>query len=883
MTVTSAALTHWRTVLDGLEPLDPPTDRPRPATPDRSTSHLTLTVPATTADTVRKTAAEHGVALPVALLTGYLTLLGRWARRHDVAVGVPADGDLLVLRDCLTDDDPTPLDTSDDAHRLTFGRLLTRVDATWAAARDHAVPFTRLAELTPSHERPSDRHPLVQALFGADGKGAGQERPTEEWRTGAGPCPPDLALSWADEPRTGLRLRLDYPTALFDAATAERLLQTLLALLAAACERPATPLSALDPLTDEQRAELRTWGGNPAHYPTGTTLLDLIAAQTEQNPEATALVFGDEEVTYRDLDLRANRLAHRLRADHGVGPDVPVAVCLERGTELVVALLAVLKAGGAYVPLDPEHPVERLSFVLTDTAAPVVVTRESLRARLAGAGRSLVAVDTDRAAIEAAGDDSPPRGAGPDHLAYVLHTSGSTGTPKGVAVTVGALVNLLLGMRDTFPAPATERVLFATSATFDIAGVELFLPLITGGRIIGADHEQVHNPRALAALVDHHAVTLAQLTPSAWRPLLDAFDARDGDRRSARELTVFTAGEALPTDLAARMLRLGRRVVNGYGPTETTVYATVAEIRDPEGPVPIGRPTPNTTLRVVDDNGLPVPVGVPGELLVGGAGVARGYLGRPDLTAERFIELTPDPLAPDTGVLGTAGGPGGGRGAGRHYRTGDLVRWLPDGQLEYLGRLDQQVKLRGFRVEPGEIESVLAAHEDVADCAVSLRDDAVPGERVLVAYCVPAADRDLEVSALREWCGRTLPNYMVPGAYVFLDRLPLTAGGKTDRRALPAPGDHRAGPAVRFVGPRNAAERAVARAWAEALWADEVGALDDFFELGGDSLIATRVALRLQEEFGLEIPVRVLFARTTVESLAKALMTARRTGDWPAD
>ncbi|MEU7019345.1 amino acid adenylation domain-containing protein [Streptomyces sp. NPDC046203] len=823
---------YWRAALDGLEPLELPLDRPGPATAEAGPplAGLPVDVPAATADALRKTAAELGTGLPEVLLAAYGAVLGRWARTKDVAVGIPAGGNLVVVRAGFGDG--------------TFAEATARVAAAVREARAHAgTPFAEVAAaLGAGPEHSGGHHPLVRAVFGE--AAAGYTAPD-------GFGAPDLALSWADDEERGLSLRLHHRTAVLTGATAERFAGSLLHLLAGVRERPGTALGKLDVVPPEELATLRAWGRNPAAYPRGGTVTGLFAVQAARTPDAVAVVFGDEEVTYRELDIRAGRLARHLR-DLGVGRDVPVGVCLERGTELIVALLAVLRAGGAYVPLDPEHPSERLEFVLTDTAAPVVVTQESLRGRLAGPGRSLVVVDTDRAAIaahEPAGGSLA--GAGPDDLAYVLYTSGSTGTPKGVAVTVGSLVNLLYGMRDTFPAPQSDRVLFTTSATFDIAGVELFLPLVTGGRIVGATREQVHTPRALAELIDRHSVTLAQATPSAWRPLLDAL----GDTR--RELTVFTAGEALPAELAARMLRAGRRVVNGYGPTETTVYATLAEITEAAGPVPIGRPSPNTEVSVVDGHGRPVPVGVPGELLVGGAGVARGYLGRPDLTAERF--------------------------AGGVYRTGDLVRWRPGGDLEFLGRLDHQVKVRGFRIELGEIEASLLAHEDVAAAVVTVRDDAVPGERALVSYCVPAAGRTLGVTALRDWCGRTLPGYMVPARFVLLDALPLTGSGKTDRAALPAPDGERPCLEAEFVAPRNAAERAVARAWAAALWADEVGAHDDFFELGGDSLVATRVALKLQEEFGLEIPVRVLFARTTVESLAQALMTVRRGGEWPED
>ncbi|PCG87626.1 hypothetical protein CIB93_02735 [Streptomyces sp. WZ.A104] len=839
----AARLEWWRTELAGLDPLELPADRPRPSVREPGTARRTHTVPAATADALRKAAAGYGAPLPVVLLAAYQLLLGRWSRRQDVAVGTPVAEELAVIRT--------------DLAAATFGDLVDRVGAALRGAQDRSVPFQQLVTaLVP--EPDSGHHPLVQALFtGPEGGGAPL----------AGTCPPDLQLTHEDD-GTGLRLHLDHSTALFDAATAERFAGNLLTLLTTVARHPGSALGDLDLLDGAERRLLLTeWSAGPAARPADRQVAELVAEQAGRTPQAVAVVFGDEEVTYGGLNARANRLAHHLRS-LGVAPDVPVGVCLERGPELIVALLAVLKAGGAYVPLDPEHPLDRIDFVLRDTAAPVVVTQETLRGRLAAEGRALVTVDTDREAIATADAADPASTTGPDDLAYVLYTSGSTGTPKGVAITLGSLTGLLLGMREVFPAPASDRVLFTTSATFDIANVEVFLPLVTGGRIIGADREQVHTPGALAALVDRHDVTLVQATPSAWRPLLDAL----GDRPGPRDLTVFTAGEALPADLAAKMLRAGRRVVNGYGPTETTVYATVAEIRDAAGPVPIGRPTPGTEVYVVDEADRPVPVGVPGELLIGGRGVARGYLGRPELTGERF---TAHPF-PGHAADGASA---------RVYRTGDLVRWLPDGNLEFLGRLDHQVKVRGFRIELGEIESALLAHADVDACVVTVREDVpggVPGEKALVAYCVPAQGRTPGVGALRDWCGRGLPGYMVPGAFVFLDRLPLTTSGKTDRTALPAPDGERTGLEAEFVAPRTPAERAVARVWADALWADEVGAHDDFFELGGDSLTATRTALRLQEEFGLEIPVRVLFTCSTVETLAKALTTARRAGGFPA-
>ncbi|WP_406148854.1 non-ribosomal peptide synthetase [Streptomyces sp. NBC_01012] len=821
--------------LPELQPLELPTDRPRPSVRTGALGRLTRTVPADTVQALRKAAAEYGTPLNAVLLAAYQVLLSRWTRKQDLAVGVPGTGgELSVVRADLTGDP-------------AFAEFVTRADAALNRGRATTLSPARLAAESAT-DTGAGHHPFVQAVF-TDGAAYAPD----------GVCPPDLALGH-EGLDAGLVLRVDYASELFDAASADRFADAYLTLLTVIAGAPGLPLSGLDPLTAAERELLLTdWGRGRAAFPLGHDVAGQVAEQAGRTPEAVAVVFGAEEITYQELDHRVDRLAHHLRG-LGAGPDVPVAVCLERGPELIVALLAVLRSGAAYVPLDPQHPAARLEFVLRDTAAPVVVTQESLRGLLSAGDaprpRTLVAVDTDRAAIAASAVVEPAAAAGPEHLAYVLHTSGSTGTPKGVAVTRGGLHNLLCGMRDTFPGPAGERVLFTTSATFDIAAVEVFLPLITGGRIIGADQDQIHNPPALVELVDRHAVTLVQATPSALRPLLDAL----GDR--PRALEILAAGEALPAGLAARMLRVCTRLLNGYGPTETTVYASVAEITDTTGAIPIGRPTAGTELYVVDDADRPVPVGVPGELLVGGAGVARGYLGRDDLTAERF---TANPFA-----------------AGRLYRTGDLVRWLPGGELEFLGRLDDQVKVRGFRIELGEIEAALLAHADIGSCAVTVRED-IPGERTLVAYAVPVTGRPAPgVGALRDWCGRTLPSYMVPGTYVCLDRLPLTTSGKTDRNALPAPDGGRGGLEAEFIAPRTSAERAVARVWAQTLYADEVGAQDDFFDLGGDSLTATRVALRLQEDFGMEIPVRTLFTYPTVESLAGALTVARRTGAFPA-
>ncbi|MFD5438632.1 amino acid adenylation domain-containing protein, partial [Kitasatospora sp. NPDC127067] len=449
------------------------------------------------------------------------------------------------------------------------------------------------------------------------------------------------------------------------------------------------------------------------------------------------------------------------------GPATLVAVCLERGPDLVVALLAVLKAGGAYVPLDPEYPLDRLTFLLHDTAAPVVVTQESLREHLPDTGATLVSIDgtADAAAVARENDTDLPTEATGNDLAYVIHTSGSTGTPKGVEIPRSALTNLLLALRDRLTFTSDDRLLSVTTITFDISNLELYLPLVTGAQVVLASREQTRDPHALATLLTRHGITVMQATPSVWQTLVDVLPDQ------APHLHILTGGEALPPDLAHRLTRRAGRVTNLYGPTETTIWSLAADVEPEAHTVTIGHPIANTELFVMNKSARPTPVGVPGELWIGGAGLARGYLNRPELTTERFI---PHPYRTDPDA--------------RVYRTGDLVRRLPDGTIEYLGRIDHQVKIRGHRIELGEIESTLLKHPDITSCVVLARED-TPGTKRLVAYCTTGrnAERGPDTPELRAWCARSLPDYMVPSAFVLLDQLPLTTNNKVDRKALPAP------------------------------------------------------------------------------------------------
>ncbi|HYH79110.1 MAG TPA: amino acid adenylation domain-containing protein, partial [Longimicrobium sp.] len=605
---------------------------------------------------------------------------------------------------------------------------------------------------------------------------------------------------------------------------------------------PGRAIGSIDVLPEaERRVVVEEWNRTDAEYPAGACIHELFEAQAARTPDAVAVRFEEESLTYAELDGRANRLANHLRR-RGVGLETRVGICLERGMEMIVSVLAVLKAGGAYVPLDPAYPAERLAFMLSDSGAPLLLTRLPLPAGLPPHAAEVVCLDADRERIEAESVRAPAAGARPDQLAYVIYTSGSTGTPKGVMVPHRGVPNLAYAQARRFGIDGTSRVLQFASLSFDAAVAEVFDALLAGATLVMAPREELLPGVGLLETLRRGRVTVATLPPSvlAILPPDDLPELR----------TVVSAGEAVDAATVERW-SAGRAFVNAYGPTETTVCASAARCKA-DGRVPaIGRALENVRVYVLDAAGRPAPIGVPGELYVGGVGVARGYLGRPGLTAERFV---PDPF---------------GAAEGRLYRTGDRVRWSAGGELEFLGRVDAQVKVRGFRIEPGEIEGALHRSEGVADCVVVARED-VPGEKRLVAYVVG----DVEAGALREHLLRALPEYMVPSAFVFLETLPLTPNGKPDRKALPAP--EYAADADRYVAPRTPVEEVLAGIWAEVLRLERVGVEESFFELGGHSLLATRVVSRVRELFDVELPLRALFEGPTVAELAVCVEEMRR-------
>jgi amino acid adenylation domain-containing protein len=797
---------------------------------------------------------SEGATLYMTLLGAFQVLLSKYAGSEDVVVGSPIAGrtrgevealigfflNTLVLRTDLSGDP-------------SFRETLRRVrEATLGAYAHQEVPFERLvAELQP--ERSMSHSPLFQVMFtlqNAEGRGdalAGLEVSAVGAANDIAKFDLSLTLTEAAQ---GLRGGLIYSTDLFERGTVDRMLGHLERVLEQVAADADVRLSRLELLGEAERAlVLEAWNDTAAEVPADRCIHALFEAQAARTPDAVAVVLDDDSLTYRELNERANRLAHHL-AHLGAGPEARVGICLERSLEMVVAMLAVLKAGAAYLPLAPSYPADRLSYMLEDSGASLLVTQASLRGLLAADGVRIATVDADAETIAAEPAEAPRTPLNAENTAYVIYTSGSTGRPKGVQVTHANAASFFAAMDGRVGGTIPGTWLAVTRISFDIHVLELLWTLARGFKVVlYPDVEQAREEVTIERQIRRHGVTHLQCTPSLAAMLI----AASGVQALSGLERLLLGGEALPAELAARITGvLPGGLVNMYGPTETTVWSTTHRVADAAGGVPIGRPIANTRVYVLDAALHAVPARIPGELYIGGAGVTRGYLGRPGLTAERFI---PDPFAADPGM--------------RLYRTGDRARWRPEGTLEYLGRLDEQVKIRGFRIEPGEVEAALAAYPGVREARVVAREEQ-PGEKQLVAYVVGGVDRD----ALRAHVRRSLPEYMVPSAFVFLDALPLTPNGKLDRKALPAPDFAPA--QERYAAPRTPTEEVLAEIWAETLRLERVGVEESFFDLGGHSLLATRVVSRVRQVFGVEVPLRALFEGPTVAELARRVEEMRR-------
>ncbi|MBW4490246.1 MAG: amino acid adenylation domain-containing protein [Trichocoleus desertorum ATA4-8-CV12] len=681
------------------------------------------------------------------------------------------------------------------------------------------------------------------------------------------------------QPGISWQVEVIYDEQRFEPDAIARLLGHLRTLLEGMIANPDQSLADLPLLTAAEQHQLFVeWNArdrNTQTLPPGC-VHEWFEAQVERTPDAIAVTYADQSLTYRELNERANQLAHYLRS-LGVGTEVLVAIAVERSLDLIVGLLGILKAGGAYVPLDPAYPPDRIALMLEDSQAPVLVTQRSLLESLPQSKAQVVCLDRDWDAIRASSgfanarcnSENPVSQVTGENLAYTIYTSGSTGKPKGVQVPHRALANFLHSMRQEPGLTAADVLLSVTTICFDIAALEIYLPLITGARVVLARREMAMDAQQLSQLIERSGATVMQATPATWRLLLAA------GWQGNPHLKILCGGEALSRELADQLLARSQSLWNMYGPTETTIWSMVERVEPGSDPVRLGRAIANTQIYLLNQDLRPVPIGVPGELHIGGMGLARGYLNRPELTNERFI---PNPLTPHSTLRERFQRTLFTPHSSLLYKTGDLVRYLPDGTIEFLGRIDHQVKLRGFRIELGEIEAVLGQHPNVREQVVVLRQEA--GENgQLVAYVVPQPDTKLDSAQLRDWLKVKLPEYMVPGSFVTLDALPLTPNGKIDRKQLPAPDWTELTKA--FVAPRNPSEEKLAELWAQVLGVSPIGIHDNFFELGGHSLLATQVMSRIREAFEVELPLRCLFESPTVADLAATITQAiaQQTGD----
>ena len=851
--VLEELLQYWRTQLNGIVPLEPATDYPRPAVFSYRGAIEFMELESSMVERLSAFSRAEGVTVFMTLLTSFHVLLARWTRQWDISVGSPVANrnseeverlvglfmNVLVLRAQLSPDQSF-------REALRLGRKMTL-----EGYAHQELPFERLVEeLVP--ERDLARNPLFQVLFVLQNAARpelklGNVSP----RAGAldnGTSKFDLSVL-VEENGSGLRVRSEYNIDLFHAESMKRMLRYWQTLLESAIAVPEQSLSELPLMREnEQRQVLVEWNQTQLTYDRNKCLHQLFEEQTLRTPDQMAVLNTERYLTYRELNSQSNQLARYLMK-LGVGPETCVGICMERTPEMVVGLLGILKAGGAYVPLDPNYPVERLEYMLADAQAPVLVTQGSVASQTANYQGKVVFLDRDRELIGRESESGVDAGVTTQNLAYVIYTSGSTGKPKGVCVAHANVVNFCAAM-DLYNGGQTGgRLLSVTSISFDMSIYEVFWTLTRGFQVKLADPVMLFSGDTASVLPEFEATHL-QCTPSMATMLLNDSKAK---RLLAPVQHVVLGGEIIPVATIEELRSLTAAVIfNGYGPTETTVYSAVYRIGEqPDSRIPIGKPVGNTQLYILDEQGKALPPGVLGELTIGGAGIARGYMGRPELTAERFV---PDPFSSVEGS--------------RLYRTGDLARWRNDGELEILGRIDQQVKVLGYRIEPGEIEKLLLEVDGVRRCVVVVREDRA-GEKRLVAYIVPEEGKEISAKELRVYLKERLPDYMVPAAYVSLAELPHTPSGKTDRKALPKPefdvDEHE------YAGPRNTVEEVICGIWAETLNHKRVGIHDNFFELGGQSLLAMQVISRLRNVFGVELPLRALFETRTVAGLAERI------------
>jgi amino acid adenylation domain-containing protein/non-ribosomal peptide synthase protein (TIGR01720 family) len=841
----------WRKYLQGFAaPTLLPMDRV-PAgsrTQDASDSECELVVSGSLTYALRDLARRHHLTLSTVFQAAWGLLLSRYSGDDDVVFGTVVSGrpaDLAGVESMVglfINTLPVRVRIPPEARLLSW---LQEIQAQQVEAREYQ--HNSLTQIQGWSEVPRGLQLFESILVVENYKGAGSAKRGLRREVNIRMYEGVNYLTVVAIPGSELVLKVLYDSKRFEAPTITRMLRHLVTLFEGMLAVPDTHVCSLTPTNADERQQLLVDSNKTAvaFSQRDRCLHGLVEEQARRTPDKVAVVFEQQQLTYNQLNCRANQIAHHLK-ELGVGPDTLVGLFVDRSADMVAALLGVLKAGGAYVPLDPFFPQDRLAHMVEDSGMAVLITQHDLQEKLPTQRARIVYLDTDWDEVAKPTETAVtfPHASG-ESLAYVLYTSGSTGKPKGVQIPHSALVNFLLSMKREPGFTGADAILAVTTLSFDIAGLELYLPLITGGRLVIASREDTNDPaRLLERMRDSHC-TVMQATPATWRALIDA-----GWKGSAN-LRVLCGGESLPRDLAKELLSGCAELWNMYGPTETTIWSTIYRVTSADKPIPIGRPIANTQVFILDANRNLTPPGVVGELYIGGAGLARGYLHREELTQQRFI---PSPFEAQA----------------RLYRTGDLGRWLTDGTLDCLGRVDDQVKIRGFRIELGEIEAVLGQHQAVRQAAVVARREGVDEKR-LVAYVVAHEGMDPNWAEMRDFLGKQLPAYMVPAAFVKLDALPLTPNGKLDRRALPEPEIGRAQLQSFFVAPRNSAEKAVAGLWAEILGLPQVGVYDSFFELGGHSLLAMRMASRIRDIFNIELALRDIFESPTVAGIAQLI------------
>lgn len=847
---------YWLQQYAGAIPvLDIPSDRPRPPLKTFVAGREDRMLPSELTRAIRAAGASAGSSLFATLLAGFAVVLHRLSGQDDLVIGVPSAGQPVSGRPGLVGHCVNMLPIRlRPVGSNAFDAFLTDVRTASLDAFEHQrLGFGRLLERLAIPRDPS-RIPLVSVLFNVDRPLAPSAMPFQGLAAEMLSVPRayenfDLFVN-ALETDEGLVLECQYNLDLYDRATVQRWLESYEVLLRGVVADVRSPLGRLPLLTPMDHAALASCNDTRLAVPTGMLVHHMIEQQVQRTPDAIAIDFQGALVSYDELNRRANRLAHHLQA-RGVQPGALVGLCLDRTPDLLVALLAVLKSGAGYVPLDPNYPADRLTYMASDASLAALISTSETLAEVTLSTPVTIRIDADAVAIGACSDVNPidaTKSARPEDTAYVIYTSGSTGLPKGVLVPHRSVANLLASVQREPGIRADDIVLAITTLSFDIAVSEVVLPLTVGARIVLATREIASDGALLRELIETTGVTFIDATPATYRLLLAS------GWRGRAALRVICTGEAMPRDLAETLTGCAGEVWNGYGPTETTVWSTFARVTTPVGRVLIGRPVANTVVQILDAFGQQTPIGVPGELFIGGRGVSKGYLHRPDLTAERFIA---DPLSP--GAL--------------TYRTGDLVRLLATGELECLGRNDNQVKVRGFRIEPGEIEAVLMKWQGVREAVVVAREDRAHDVR-LVAYLVTDG-ADVLSESLRAFAKSALPDYMVPAAFVRVDVMPLTPSGKLDRKALPAPQPTATMASSReYVAPETEMEAIIAELWADVLGVARVSVVDDFFALGGHSLLASQVLSRLRRMHGVQLSFRKVFEAPTVRALAEQVRLA---------